>query len=109
MRTWRVRITGARERPDVGRVAFDVVLEQAADESESTWDPLLNGTRTITLTAADILAITTNEALTTAEKQQGIMALLEAEISEMQLTQAQHAREDVEALLPAGWPVTFRL
>lgn len=80
-----------------------------SSEDGTTWVQVDRGTGDISLQAADVLAITQDDTLTDAQKAGAINQLLLERIEGLGLTQSRDALQELEALLPSGWPITVNL
>jgi hypothetical protein len=100
---YRIVITGGRASAE--NVALDAYVER---EDGEEWVPLAHSYRTVILNGDAVLAITQGTG-TDAQKRAALIALFKASIPALQFIDSATAFSELEALLPAGWPVTVVL
>jgi hypothetical protein len=100
---YRIVVSGGR--PSGGDVALDACVERQDGEE---WVPLAHSYRTVILNGDAVLAITEGPG-TDAQKRAALIALFKQSVPALQFIEADSAYSQLEALLPAGWPVTVAL
>lgn len=105
MATYRARITKSEAAAN-GDVHMDVYVEKEVETD--VWVLIENGHRTLVLDGEAILAIT-QETGTAAEKRQAIAALFKQEVLSWKVDRSALANEELQALVPGGWPLDVNL
>ncbi len=107
MASYKVKYLRAEAQPS-DTVMVDVRVLASYDEG-TTWEVLPGGDTKLGVPASDILTITQDTEMTAAQKLGALNQMLLDRINDLGLTASRDAVEEMEALLPQGWPIEVTL
>jgi hypothetical protein len=105
MSGYRITITGATVTSR-DHLSLQCVVEKGDDAGG--WEVMAGTPTALQVTTAAVLAILRRD-ISDADKRAELLALLRSHALALPILQGDAALDQIEALLPAGWPVTVDL